>query len=102
MYKKSLLAPFLIILLSGCGPTSSIKMSGLTSPKSFLVSDTKNVDYPGFVMVLPLFVGPHIDKLAMRPLIEDSVLQRFRLFTGDFTWPRLRVGAVALWDSDPI
>jgi len=49
MDKKLLLAPVLIILLSGCVATAPVNMQGLTSPKSFLVSDIKNVDYPGFL-----------------------------------------------------
>jgi len=37
-----------ICILSGCA-TKTVKMNGLTSPKSFLVSKLKEVDYPSFM-----------------------------------------------------
>jgi len=37
-----------IFVLTGCA-TNTVKINGLTSPKSFLVSELKEVDYPSLM-----------------------------------------------------
>lgn len=37
------------LFLSGCAVTPKITITGLTSPKSFLISELSEVDYPGFM-----------------------------------------------------